>query len=78
MQPFIDFSFVRKPFDVSNFGPWIVGFNLPIVFGDPLHFENDTFFSHKGDMAVSGQAASPSDGRDLHFVRGSAKSAASY
>jgi hypothetical protein len=49
LQPFINFGFTLEPLDVANLGPWIMGFDLPIAFGDPLHFENDTFFSHEAE-----------------------------
>jgi len=36
LQPFIDLVFARKPFDVANFGPRIVGLNLPVALSDSL------------------------------------------
>jgi hypothetical protein len=31
-----------------------MGLNLPIAFGDPLHFENDTIFSHEAEYGGIG------------------------
>ena len=40
-QPLIDIGFAEEAFDVANFGPGTVGFNLPIAFGDALAGKGD-------------------------------------
>jgi hypothetical protein len=46
VQPLVNLGLALKALDVSNLGPCIMGFDLPIAFGNPLHFENDTLLSH--------------------------------
>jgi hypothetical protein len=36
-----------------------MGLNLPIAFGDPLHFENDTLFSHDTEYGGIAQGRKP-------------------
>jgi hypothetical protein len=59
LEPFIDFILARQAFDVANLGAWIVRLNLPIVLGNPLHFEYDTKFSHEAEYALVGLGRKP-------------------
>ena len=54
MQPLIDLDLALKTLDVPNFDPCIMGFDLPIAFGNPFHFENDTLLSHEAEYELSG------------------------
>jgi len=54
LQPLIDLDLALKTLDVPNFGPCIMGFDLPIAFGNPFHFENDTLLSHEVEYELSG------------------------
>jgi hypothetical protein len=57
-KPFVDFSLRLKSPDVSNFGPGIVGLDLPIAFGDALQLEGDPGFAHRCIMPILGMGAS--------------------
>jgi hypothetical protein len=59
LQPLIDLSLALKTLDVPNLGPRIVGFDLPIAFGNPFHFENDTLFSHEAEYRPLGLGCKP-------------------
>jgi hypothetical protein len=54
LQPLIDLGLALKALDVPNLGPCIMRFDVPIAFGNPLHFENDTLFSHVAEYEPSG------------------------
>jgi hypothetical protein len=54
LQPLIDLGLAFKALDVPNLGPCIMGFDLPIAFSDPFHFENDTLFSHVAEYQPFG------------------------
>jgi hypothetical protein len=62
LQPLIDLGLAFKALDVPNLGPCIMGFDLPIAFGDPLHFENDTLFSHEAEYQPFGLGRKPENG----------------
>ena len=59
MQPFVDFGFALEPLDISRFGARIFSKDLPIILGDPLHFEGDSGFAHGADYAPSGLGRKP-------------------
>ena len=59
MQPLIDLGLAFKALDVPNLGPCIMGFDLPIAFSDPFHFENDTLFSHEAEYGPLGLGRKP-------------------
>ena len=41
-QPFVNVGFGLEAFDVTVFGAWIFGDNLPVAFGNPFGLENDS------------------------------------
>jgi hypothetical protein len=59
LQPVIDLGLALKALDVPNLGPCIMGFDLPIAFGNPFYFENDTLFSHEAEYEPSGLGRKP-------------------
>jgi hypothetical protein len=62
LQPLIDLGLALKALDVPNLGPCIMGFDLPIAFGYPFHFENDALFSHEAEYEPSGLGRKPENG----------------
>ena len=40
-EPVIDIGFALEPLDIPGFGTGIVGGDLPVVLGNPLHFEDN-------------------------------------
>jgi hypothetical protein len=59
LQPFVDLGFALESLDISWFGARIFREDLPIVLGDPLHFEGDSGFAHGIDYAPSGPGRKP-------------------
>jgi hypothetical protein len=59
LQPLVDFGFALEPFDVSRLGAGILGDDLPIALGYPLHFEGDTNLCHARRYARSCQTGKP-------------------
>ncbi len=39
-----------------------MGFYLPIAFGNPFHFENDTLFAHEAEYEPFGLGRKPKNG----------------
>jgi hypothetical protein len=62
LQPLVNLGFALEPLDVSRFGSRIFGEDLPIILGDPLHFEGDSGFGHVIDYAPSGLGRKPKSG----------------
>jgi hypothetical protein len=47
VQPLVNICLALEPLDAPFLGAWVLGNDLPIVFGDPLYSENDSgFFAH--------------------------------
>src|ERR1700722_13521447 len=59
LQPFVNFGLALEPLDIARFGSGIFGEDLPIILGDPLHFEGDSGFCHTIDYAPSGLGRKP-------------------
>ena len=59
LQPFVDVGFALEALDISGFGSRIFSEDLPIVLGDPLHFEGDSGFAHSSEYAQSGPGRKP-------------------
>jgi hypothetical protein len=62
VQPLLDLGLALKALDIPNLGPRIMGFDLPIAFGNPFHSKNDTLFSHEADYEPSGLGRKPKNG----------------
>ncbi len=59
LKPFVNFGFALEALDISRLGAGILGDDLPIALGDPLHFERHTNLSHACRYARSGQTGKP-------------------
>ena len=59
LHPFVDFGFALEPLDISRLGSRIFSEDLPIILGDPLHFEGDSGFAHTIEYAPSAPGRKP-------------------
>jgi hypothetical protein len=59
LQPFVDVGFALETLDIAGIGARIFSEDLPIVLGDPLHFEGDSGFAHTTEYAPSGPGRKP-------------------
>jgi hypothetical protein len=58
-------ALLLSPFDVSSLGPGIISEDLPVVLGNPLHFERDSEFAHVdeyGSFYPAGKPLTPACG----------------
>jgi hypothetical protein len=59
LQPFVDFGFALETLDIPGLGVRIFGEDLPIILGDPLHFEGDSGFGHTTEYVPPAPGSKP-------------------